>query len=201
MDRRTLISLTGLAASALALALAPLALDPSYDWIRHTTSESGGQGVDGAWVARTGFLLFGLTVLHIAHQNRTAWGTLAAACHRFFGIAMIAVAVYSLRSWQSTVAYDETEDLLHSMAATAMGFAFAFGVVTVAIGQLRQGKSARLLDWVAVAASVALPLGMLERPSIAGLLQRLMFSIAYLWYARASITEQSDSAPEAPAIT
>jgi hypothetical protein len=44
---------------------------------------------------------------------------------------MLAAAVNSSRSWDQTVPFDRVEDLLHSFAATTMGFAFALGVFAV----------------------------------------------------------------------
>lgn len=135
-----------LLASALSSALAPLVLADSYDWVRHTTSEAGGQGVEGAWLARGGFVLFGLAVLHVVGLNRERWHAMAGFCHRFFAVAMIAVAAFSLRSWEDGAAYDRIEDLLHSVAATAMGFAFAFGVAAVGSVIVRNGGRVRVLD-------------------------------------------------------
>lgn len=45
-------ALAGLAASLVALALAPLLMPASYDWRANTISESGAQGIEGAWLAR-----------------------------------------------------------------------------------------------------------------------------------------------------
>lgn len=49
-----------LVVSAAALVLAPAFMPAGYDWVRHTTSESAAQGLAGAWVARLGFVAFGL---------------------------------------------------------------------------------------------------------------------------------------------
>jgi len=174
--------LVALAISALALALAPLVLDGSYSWIEHTTSEAGGQGVEGAWLARTGFLMFGLAVIWIAGRCRDQWLQPATFFHLVFAVNMLGVAAFSLRSWQPAIPYDGTEDLLHSVAATAMGFAFAFGVTAVGVRIWIEESRWRPLDGVAVAASVALPLWMGLDGSIDGAVQRLMFAIAYLWY-------------------
>ena len=170
--------------SAVALAAAPAALTDSYSWIEHTTSESGAQGVQGAWVARTGFLLFGLSVVRIARLRRPLWGQSATALHLVFATCMMAVAAYSARSWIPTAAFDSTEDLLHSIFATLMGFAFAFGVAAVALERRRDDGSWRFLDVAAVTASVVLPLGMSIDGSVDGVLQRVMFAIAYLWFVR-----------------
>ena len=52
--------LAGLVASGLALALSPALLPENYTWVSNTTSEAAAQRVEGAWLARLGFLLFGL---------------------------------------------------------------------------------------------------------------------------------------------
>jgi hypothetical protein len=98
---------------------------------------------------------------------------------------MIAAAIFSSRPWDVTAPYDPTEDLLHSIAASGMGLAFAVGVCAVAISRYRRPgrRRVRVLDVLAIAASVLIPLGMVSYPGIAGLLQRMMFTIAYLWYA------------------
>lgn len=79
--------------------------------------------------------------------------------------------------------FDATEDLLHSVAATGMGFTFAAGVLVVGLGRIRAGGRMTAADVAALAASVLLPLGMSAWPELAGLLQRAMSATAYLWYA------------------
>jgi hypothetical protein len=65
-----------LAASAAALAVAPILMPTSYSWVAHTTSESAAQGVPGAWLARLGFVTFGFAVLAVAGLARHLWGRL-----------------------------------------------------------------------------------------------------------------------------
>ncbi len=170
-----------LALSAFALAIAPLGVPETYSWLRQTTSESAAQGVTGAWIARLGFLLFGLTVNWLALNGRRAWPQLSRVALGAFGILMIAAAAFSTRPWWPGAAYDPTEDLLHSIAATTMGIAFAFGLTTRAFR--RAGDRAGLAwDVAGVAASIVLPLAMTLLPDWAGLLQRIMFATAYAWF-------------------
>lgn len=68
------------------------------------------------------------------------------------------------------------------------GFAFALGVLTLAIRRNRQAKPWRVLDAVALGASVVLPVGMSIFTAIDGVLQRLMFLVAYLWYLREAVS-------------
>jgi hypothetical protein len=122
-----------LAVSAGVLLIAPLLMPASYSWWSHTTSESAAQGVPSAWLARLGFLTFGMAVIGIGALAHQRWGRVAWSCHLAFGVLMCAAAAFSSRSWEPGVAFDPAEDALHSVAATAMGFAFAVGVVALAV--------------------------------------------------------------------
>ena len=184
-------ALASMAVSVLALGTAPLLMPASYDWLVHTTSESAAQGVPFAWVARLGLAAFGVGVVAVVMRTTVRWGPTACTLHVAFAVAMLASAAFSARSWEFGAAFDHAEDLAHSVAATTMGFAFAFGVLAVG---LRSGRPAprHWFDVVAIVASVALPLGMLGLPQLAGLLQRVMFVIAYAWYAAEALEVPTD---------
>lgn len=170
-----------LATSLLALLLAPSQMPAGYSWLRHTTSESAAQGVPGAWLARLGFLVLGLTVVWLSNLLQDRWPGAVRLMHAAFGVLMTATAAFSTRPWWAGAAYDPIEDALHSFAATAMGFAFAIGAV---LRLVHRGHDllGRVMDVVAIVAAVAIPLGMSAFPEWDGLLQRGMFAIAYIWY-------------------
>ena len=169
--------------SATSLALAPLALPASYSWIAQGTSESAAQGLKNAWIARLGFLFFGFAVIWLNPLARKRWGPWGTILLGIFGVFMVAAAAFSNRPWLPNVARDDFEDLLHSVAATGMGIAFAGGVVAVGIRRQAPSIAVRAFDFVALAASVVLPMGMSASTGYTGLLQRLMFSIAMVWFA------------------
>ena len=104
-----------------------------------------------------------------------------------FGALMTAAAAFSHRPWPAGVPFDRTEDLLHSVAATGMGLAFAAGVVAVVLERKSDRRRWRVLDVVAVAASLVLPIAMTAGPSIDGVLQRLMFAVADASYVSVSL--------------
>jgi len=174
--------LSCLAGSAFVLAVAPAILPAGYSWIAHTTSEAAAQGVEGAWLSRLGFLVFGLAVLWLAGIARGEWGWTASFLHSGFGILMVAAAVFSARAWDAAVPFDPVEDVLHSVAATAMGFAFALGVFALVVRRVRMRAPVRWLDLSAIAASIVIPTAMIFAEGIAGVLQRGMFLVAYTWY-------------------
>lgn len=167
--------------SFLALLLAPTQMPDSYSWLQHTTSESGAQGIDGAWLARLGFLLFGLAILGQTAVLHTTWPLPVQLLLGAFGVFMTAVAAFSARAWLPNWPFDPVEDWLHSFAASGMGFAFALGV-GLRWWQRPWTAKRQMVDLGVVATAVFIPLGMSFLPDWAGLLQRLMFTIAYLWY-------------------
>lgn len=173
--------------SAISLLTAPLLMPESYHWIEHTTSESAAQGVQGAWLARLGFLLLGLAVIWLAVVRKLVWAHSAVWMHVAFGVLLLATAAFSVRPWIEDLPFDPLEDGLHSFTATAMGFAFAFGVLARLLNRNRDDRLGCLLDVVALAASIGIPLIMVFQTDIGGLVQRLMFLIAYVWYGRETV--------------
>lgn len=174
------------AVSVVSLALAPLLMPEGYSWISNTTSESAAQGIAGAWVARLGFLAFGFAVLGSVAVS--AWWGLGARCaHAGFGVCMIGAAAFSTRYPDPSMPYVEVEDLIHSVAATVMGFFFAAGVAMVAYRWIRAEGRVRIVDVVALIASVAVPVAMSSWSDGAGLLQRIMFAVAYVWYVLSTV--------------
>ena len=71
--------------------------------------------------------------------------------------------------------------------ATAIGFAFAFGVLVLFFQRQSGESAAKTIDVVAILAATFFPLSMLVWQEVYGVLQRGMFSISYLWYAREAI--------------
>ena len=183
--------LTLLVLSMACIAIAPLLMPQSYSWLANTISESGAQGIKHAWLARTGFLCFGLAVVWLAFSLRGIWAQGAVLFHLCFGINMLAVAAFSIQPWEgistSPVSFDPIEDFLHNLTSTIMGFGFALGVVIVLLQRNRQQLADKLFDAFAIGAATFIPIAMLVWTDIDGLVQRLMFFISYLWYAKEAL--------------
>lgn len=179
--RRAGIILVMLVGSMLSLAIAPLLMPASYSMVANAISESAAQGVDNAWVARVGFLLLGFGVLLVVGLAGPRWGIWGRVAFRVYGVAMIGNAAFSHMPWED-VPYVAFEDTLHSATASATGMSFVAGVLVV---MLRRGPGhiyARAFDGLVLVAAVGIPMLMFNVESMAGLLQRCMFGIAYLWF-------------------
>jgi hypothetical protein len=176
-----------LVGSAVALLLAPLLMPDGYTWWSHTTSESAAQALPGAWLARAGFLAFGLGVVWIAVSARDVSARTVVWLHVVFGVCLVATAAFSHRPWLERVPFDRVEDALHSLSATVMGFAFAFGVLARWLQERWESRVGPWIHLAAVTVATVVPLAMLALPAAGGLLQRAMFAVAYAWYAREAL--------------
>jgi hypothetical protein len=175
------IALTGIIAFLLAATLGPLASDPDYSSLAHTTSELAGQAMPNAWIMRLGFMSFGLctalaAALRLRDRPYTAVPLIA------FGTAMMIAAIWSNAPIDRAVAHSTREDEIHSIAASLMGLAFATACVARLWMSAFSFKDP--LTWIALAASIGLPLGMVALPGVDGGLQRLMFAISFVWIVR-----------------
>lgn len=196
-DRRQVLAATVigmLVASAACVAVAPRLMPASYSWTEHAVSESAAQGVDDAWLARLGFLLLGLAVLLLTSIARARWGAWGSALFRVYGVAIIAAAAFSHAPWED-VPYDELEDFLHSVAASAVGFTFTVGVLVVSLRRSSHQAAVRAFDWIAIGAAVGLSVVMFNATGIAGLVQRVIFAIGFVWFGlEAARSARSDEA-------
>jgi hypothetical protein len=111
---------------------------------------------------------------------------------------MFGTAAFSHKPWVPGVPFDAFEDILHSVTATGMGFAFAAGVLARLVERHPPTVGARVLDVIAlIAATVLSPIGA-TLPEVGGLLQRAMFLVAYVWYAAEALpwpsgTDENDA--------
>lgn len=188
-------ALVALVVSALFLGLAPLVMPADYSWVSNSISESAAQGIDDAWVARVGFLLFGVGVVLTTLASAARWRWPGAALNGLFGVLMMCAAVFSTQPWNTELPFDEAESTVHSLIASTMGFAYCIGVLAVLIGDPRMPWSQRGFSVVATLSAILLPLGMVAMPPLAGILQRLMFAIAYAWFAIEAVRSASSMAP------
>lgn len=177
--------------SLAAIAVAPLAMPASYDWIDHTTSESAAQGVGNAWIARIGFLLWGLAALWLALRRAIAPGLLGRALIGIFGLSMVGAALFPTRPWDPATAFDRSEDMLHTIFGSAMGMAFIL-LVAVRVGRKAFARRPAPLDTASFTVASIASLIMAVRPDVAGAAQRMMFLIAYVWFLRLTLREGSE---------
>jgi len=163
-----------------AVAIAPLLMSDSYSVIEHSISESGAQGVDNAWVARSAFLLVGFGLLALASVAGERWDRWGVLGFRVYGVATIAAGAFAHGPWAG-VPFDRLEGFLHTAAAFMAGLGFGIGVLAVG---LRRGPGAgwrRWLDVLALLCVAVLPLTMLIFDATTGIQQRFLALVGFAW--------------------
>jgi len=181
--RLAALGITALLVAALsAFAFAPTLVAESYSWVEHGISESAAQGVEGAWLARGGLILYGLAVVWLVGLRHSLWGPLATALFAVFGASMFGVAAFAAKSWEEDAVFVESEDVLHSVFAGIAGFAFVVGLLSLIVARQHRPVRAAIPDWVAFLVAAIVPLT--ASTSVWGALQRLMFFTTAAWYAR-----------------
>jgi hypothetical protein len=176
-----LLTALGVAAMLLAMLIGPWLSHPDYSSLRHSTSELAGSGMPGAWLMRGGFIAFGGGVAAAALlAERGFWPVRAALV--IFGCGMIGAAIWPHNPIDPALGNDAVNDARHTIAASTVGMAF---MLAVGLHLAHRGWPRRDgLGWLALAASALLPLAMLLQPGLAGLWQRLMFGISFVWLLR-----------------
>lgn len=168
----------GLVVSFLALALAPLAVDPSYSVLDNTLSESGAQGVDGAWVLRFGVSIAAAAVLTMAALDTPVWPRAARGWMRLYSLALIMLVVFPESPWYEG-AYDAGVARLHTVSGVGAAVSFIAGVWLVSRNRPHRSPG-RVFDWVVITTIAIIPQAMLVLPG-EGALQRMMVCLGYVW--------------------
>ncbi len=120
---------------------------------------------------------------------------------------MVSTAAFSHQPWESGIPFDLMEDKLHSFTATAMGFAFALGVLLRLVQRWRQDNKRQTLGIVTLLSATFLPVLILFQSDIVGLVQLLIFLVAYVWYGSealelyGSATAQQDTTLDGDSAT
>lgn len=168
--------------ASAVLALAPLTLPPDYSPVELTTSYSAAQGVSGAWAARVGFVIAGGAVLAIAAGLRHRWRQPVTSLQVSVGLAFLAISTFSIRPWRDEDSYDHLENLLHEIAATVMGFAFAVSVVVLVWRRWTEGGVVDRFGVAIAVVSLTAPPAWGTVPSWSGAIQRAMLLMWGAWY-------------------
>jgi hypothetical protein len=151
-----------------------------YSVIEHSISESAGQGIQGAWLARSAFLFVGFAVLLLAGVAGDLWGRGGQAAMRVYAVATIAAGTFAHGPWEE-VPYDRFEGYLHTVAAFLAGAGFALGVLVIGSRRPPGPDWRRGLDVLALIAVAVLPVTMLLFDEYTGIQQRFLALVGFAW--------------------
>lgn len=165
------------AAILLAHAVAP----PSYQWARNTISELGAQGYSNSWIMRSGFIVFGALLaigaaVGAMHSVRENWPQFFIG---LYGAGVLLSGVFSTAPLVQGVAYSSREASFHSAMATAAGIAISGGMVAMLIADKQPRR--KMAHLIALVATMLLSAAFGVLDPIAGVIQRLLYSVGFAW--------------------
>lgn len=116
---------------AATLALAHLLAAPNYAIVSNTLSELGAQNAEFAWIARVGFIGFGVMLAwhysgDLVHVQRF-WAQ--AVLLLLYGSSIALTGMFSTAPIEGGVPFSEPESILHSMFATLAGICLSLAIL------------------------------------------------------------------------
>lgn len=172
------MSLVGIAVILPVIVVMPALTAPGYSIIRHSISELGAQVTPASWLMNLGFWAFGLGVTADAIR-RYSDQPIGALAFTIFGLSMILCGLFSHRPIDETLPFSQQEDDLHSVFASLAGTSFVFGAISFAFTQRETWR--RLACLAAAILATSLSVAMAQAPDMAGLPQRAIFAISFVW--------------------
>lgn len=162
----------------LVMLLLPLWSFEGYSVVEHTTSHLGAQGSPNAWVMNATFLVVGVAA-QFAGWRKLGSHPLALLLLSLFAISLVLTGLYRHAPVIEGVEANDFEDRRHSLFATTTGIGFvAFAVSMAFISRVSRDRA---IAAVVAGAATLLSLAMAVWPDLAGLFQRAMFLMAFVW--------------------
>lgn len=150
----------------------------SYSILKHTLSELGAQSTPNAWIMNVTFYLVGAACILEAwlHLGNFWFHKIVLS---IFGVSLIFVGIFHHAPIAEGVSFDVRQDNLHSIFASIVGFTFIMYAIASAFIE-KEGKQ-RVIDIIVGVTASLLSLLMLLLPDFAGIWQRVMFILAFIW--------------------
>lgn len=159
----------------LVITILPIFSFADYSIIEHTTSHLGAQGSNNGWIMNVMFLVLGLTAIYISIITEVRFHQVVGI---LFGISLIGAAFFRHAPVNEMFEGNLLEDQLHSVFATLTGISF----VCLAFGHgFMHKEKQRLIAFIVGVFATLISLGMMIFPDVMGILQRVMFMIAFYW--------------------
>ncbi len=146
-----------------------------YSIIRNTTSHLGAQGSPNAWIMNLLFITLGLTSLRIVLSSKVYFHQMIGS---FFGVSLLLTGLFRHGSLIDPSTSNLLLDQMHSIFATTTGISFVF----LSFGHAFMTKARqKIAGFLLGIISTLISFGMMIFPDYMGLLQRLMFILAFGW--------------------
>jgi hypothetical membrane protein len=149
-----------------------------YSILKHTTSHLGAQNTPNAWIMNLVFCLLGLAcILEAWFHLKRYW--VHKILLTIFGAGLILTAFYQHAPIIEGIPYSLSEDAMHSLFATIVGFSFTLFAFSAAF--IERTNKRRILAIMIGLAATGLSVLIFNVADLAGIWQRLMFIVSFAW--------------------
>lgn len=162
----------------LAIFILPFYSAEGYSIMKHTTSHLGSQNSPNAWIMNTVFILLGIScILESWFHLKRYW--VHKTLLTIFGTGLILVAFFQHAPIIGGIPYSILEDTMHSIFATVVGASFT--VFAFSTAYIEKTNRRRVLALGVGLVAIVLSMLMFGLVDLAGLWQRIMFIISFIW--------------------
>ena len=150
----------------------------TYSIVRNTTSQLGAQSTKNAWIMNATFILVGISCIIEAwlHLGNFWFQKILL---NIFGLGLICTAIFHHAPVTEGVIFSAREDDLHSVVSSIVGITFIIYAISSAF--IEKTTRNRTIDILVGLAASLFSFLMLTLPDYAGIWQRTMFIISFVW--------------------
>lgn len=159
---------------------------PEYNWMQNTVSDLAAQGLKYQWIMQTGFIGFGV-LLNIGFVQKfiaTQKVSYPDLLIMLYGLAILLSGFFSTEPFIQGVSYSVQESSLHSLFATAAGFAFTIGIFYRLVTASTLGEKWLHAVFFLLVMGTSLLFGLSENgllPIAKGIIQRSLYLVSFIW--------------------
>ncbi|NLB20856.1 MAG: DUF998 domain-containing protein, partial [Clostridium sp.] len=151
--------------------------------------ELGAQNTPKSWVMNITFIFLGIVCIveSLLNLNKFRWHQMILI---LFGVGLILSGLFKHMPIDHQINYSVREDELHSMASSLVGMSFTVFVFSSIF--ILNTKANRYVALSIGTLICLLSLGIFKLPHYAGLFQRLIFFVSFIWLIDFFVRENYD---------
>jgi len=162
----------------LVMFVLPFYSVDTYSIIKNTTSHLGAQNAPNAWIMNVTFIIVGIScVLEAWLHFKKFW--FHKILLSIFGLGLVFTGIFHHAPIIEGVIFNSSEDKLHSIFASIVGFLFVIYAISSAF--IEKAVSHRIIDISVGFIATLLSILMLYFPDYSGIWQRAIFVISFTW--------------------
>jgi len=167
----------------LFIVIAHIVVGEQYVWYQHSISQLAGQEYAQAWIMRAGFVGFGILVQIVGIGRIRATGRIwfRELALMAYGLCILASGFFSAAPFIEGVAYSEQEAQLHTLFATAGGWALTAGMLLYMLTETLNSR--RPVHAAALVLTMGVSAAFFTLPTVSGALQYLLWVVGFSWLA------------------